>query len=65
MQDWGNVTQYTKYVVSIYNIVMLYNIQINETGWPKKKNHSFQVGGDMGRHMADWCWCLVETNIIP
>ena len=40
MQDWGNVTQYTKYVVSIYNIFMLYNIQINETGWQKKKNHS-------------------------
>ena len=24
----------------------------------------FKKGGDMGRPMADSCWCLVETNTI-
>ena len=23
-----------------------------------------QVEGDMGKPMADWCWCLVETYTI-
>ena len=29
-----------------------------------KKKSVREVGGDMGKPMADSCWCLVETNAM-
>ena len=37
----------------------------NLEGWDQEEGgRDVQVGGDIGKPMADSCWCLVETNVI-